>query len=82
MTVIDLEEALQRLRICLTAEAGPIIDIFDHALVQPDDNLFLMTGHDSTLESVLVQSVSQLLARDQVLNFLLKIDLLIREPKL
>ena len=82
VTIIDEEKALQSLRIILIAEAGPVFDTFDHALVQPDNNLLLVIGHYLTLESVFVQSVSQLLARDQVLNFLLKIDLLIREPKL
>ena len=82
MTVIDVKEALQGLGVFLTAEASPVIDTFDHALVKPNHNLLLMAGHDSTLESVFVQSVRQLLARDQVLNVLLKVHLLNREPKL
>ena len=82
MIVIDVKEALQGLWIFFTAEASPVIDTFDHALVKPNHNLLLMVGHDSTLKSVFVKSVRQLLARDQVLNVLLKVYLLNREPEL
>ena len=82
VTIIDVEKALQGLRVILTAESCPVFHTFDHTLVQPDDNLLLVIWHYSTLICIFVKSVGQLLTRDQVLYFLLKIDLLIWEPKL